>query len=31
MGMVESIHACVIHWVVDDVFAHINSEGRYST
>ena len=31
MGMVESIHACAIHWVVDDVFAHINSEGRYST
>jgi len=29
MGMVESIHACVIHWVVDDVFARINSEGRY--
>jgi D-sedoheptulose 7-phosphate isomerase len=30
MGMVESIHACVIHWIVDDVFARINSEGRYA-
>jgi D-sedoheptulose 7-phosphate isomerase len=29
MGMVESIHGCVIHWVVDDVFARINGEGRY--
>lgn len=30
MGMVESIHACVIHWIVDDVFAQINAEGRYA-
>lgn len=30
MGMVESLHACVVHWVVDDVFARINSEGRYA-
>ena len=29
MGMVESIHACVIHWVVDDLFARINREGRH--
>ena len=29
MGMVESIHACVIHWVVDDLFARINGEGRH--
>ena len=29
MGMVESIHGCVIHWVVDDLFARINGEGRY--
>ena len=29
MGMVESIHACVIHWVVDDLFARINHEGRH--
>jgi D-sedoheptulose 7-phosphate isomerase len=30
MGMVESIHGCVIHWVVDDLFARINGEGRHS-
>lgn len=30
MGMVESIHACTIHWVVDDVFARINGEGRHA-
>ena len=29
MGMVESIHACVIHWVVDDLFARINRGGRH--
>jgi D-sedoheptulose 7-phosphate isomerase len=30
MGMVESIHLCLFHWVLNDVFARINSEGRYS-
>jgi D-sedoheptulose 7-phosphate isomerase len=30
MGMVESIHLCVFHWVLNDVFARINREGRYS-
>ena len=30
MGMVESIHLCVFHWVLNDVFARINGEGRYS-
>lgn len=30
MGMVESIHGCVIHWVVDDLFARINREGRHA-
>lgn len=30
MGMVESIHLCVFHWVLNDVYARINSEGRYS-
>jgi len=30
MGMVQSIHLCVFHWVLDDVFARINSEGRYA-
>ncbi len=30
MGMVESIHLCLHHWVLNDVFARINSEGRYA-
>ncbi len=30
MGMVESIHLCVFHWVLNDVFARINREGRYA-
>lgn len=30
MGMVESIHMCVFHWVLNDVYARINSVGRYS-
>ena len=30
MGMVESIHLCLFHWVLNDVFARINQEGRYS-
>ncbi|MFN0021384.1 MAG: SIS domain-containing protein [Pirellulaceae bacterium] len=29
MGMVESIHLCLFHWVLNDVFARINNEGRY--
>jgi len=31
MGMVESIHLCVFHWVLNDVYARINSDGRYAT
>ncbi len=31
MGMAESIHACVLHWVVDDLHARINRVGRYAT
>jgi D-sedoheptulose 7-phosphate isomerase len=31
MGMVESIHLCVFHWVLNDVYARINSEGRYAS
>ena len=31
MGMVESIHLCLFHWVLNDVYARINREGRYST
>ena len=29
MGMVESIHLCLFHWVLNDVFARINGEGRF--
>ena len=29
MGMVESIHLCLFHWVLNDVFARINAAGRY--
>jgi D-sedoheptulose 7-phosphate isomerase len=29
MGMVESVHGCVMHWVVDDLHARVNSDGRY--
>ncbi|HEX4129555.1 MAG TPA: SIS domain-containing protein [Pirellulales bacterium] len=30
MGMVESIHLALFHWVLNDVFARINGEGRYN-
>lgn len=30
MGMVESIHLCLFHWVLNDVFARINHHGRYA-
>jgi D-sedoheptulose 7-phosphate isomerase len=30
MGMVESIHLCLFHWVLNDVYARINQVGRYS-
>ncbi|HJT36150.1 MAG TPA: SIS domain-containing protein [Pirellulales bacterium] len=29
MGMVESIHLALFHWVLNDVFARINREGRH--
>ena len=29
MGMVESIHLALFHWVLNDLFARINAEGRY--
>jgi D-sedoheptulose 7-phosphate isomerase len=29
MGMVEAIHGCLIHWVVDDMFARVNQTGRH--
>lgn len=30
MGMVESIHLALFHWVLNDVYARINREGRYA-
>ena len=30
MGMVESIHMCVFHWVLNDVHARMNQVGRYA-
>jgi D-sedoheptulose 7-phosphate isomerase len=30
MGMVESIHLCLFHWVLNDLFARINHAGRYA-
>src|SRR3954466_3417974 len=29
MGMVESIHLALFHWVLNDLFGRINNEGRY--
>jgi len=29
MGMVESIHGCLIHWIVDDLHGRVYSTGRY--
>jgi D-sedoheptulose 7-phosphate isomerase len=29
MGMVESIHLALFHWVLNDVYARINKEGRH--
>src|SRR5262245_53010394 len=30
MGMVESIHLALFHWLLNEVFARINGEGRYA-
>ncbi len=30
MGIVEALHGCVIHWVVDDLLARCYSTGRYA-
>ena len=27
MGMVESIHGCLIHWLVDDLYGRVNAVG----
>jgi hypothetical protein len=29
MAMVESVHVCLGHWVVDDLYARLNKSGRY--
>ncbi|HIQ22209.1 MAG TPA: SIS domain-containing protein [Planctomycetes bacterium] len=29
MGMVESLHLALLHWVVDDLHGRINAAGRY--
>ena len=29
MGMVESLHGCVIHWLVDDLYARFGGTGRH--
>ena len=31
MGMVESIHLTLFHWVLNDVYARINATGRYGS
>jgi len=31
MAMVESIHLCLGHWIVDDLNARINRDGRYAS
>ena len=31
MGMVESVHLCLFHWVLNDIFARINHQGRYAS
>ncbi len=30
MGMAESVHGCILHWVVDDLHGRINRVGRYT-
>jgi D-sedoheptulose 7-phosphate isomerase len=30
MGMVESVHVCLFHWVVDDVYARTQQTGRHA-
>jgi hypothetical protein len=29
MGMVEAIHMCIAHWIVDDEHARVNRVGRH--
>lgn len=30
IGMAQSIHLCLFHWVLDDLFGRINGDGRYA-
>ena len=30
MGMAQSLHLCLFHWVLDDVHARIHRCGRYA-
>ena len=30
MGMVEAIHLCIAHWIVDDLHARVNKLGRHA-
>lgn len=30
MGLVESIHLVIFHWILDDVYGRINLEGRHA-
>ena len=31
MGMVESIHLLLFHWILNDVYGRVNQVGRYAT
>jgi D-sedoheptulose 7-phosphate isomerase len=31
MGMVEAIHTCIAHWIVDDLHARVNRVGRHES
>jgi len=30
MGMVEGVHGCLIHWIIDDLHARVNRLGRHA-
>jgi D-sedoheptulose 7-phosphate isomerase len=30
MGMVEAIHGCIMHWIIDDLYGRINGCGRHA-
>ncbi|GAB5440070.1 MAG: hypothetical protein Fues2KO_04190 [Fuerstiella sp.] len=31
MGIIQSVHLMVFHWILDDLHGRINSKGRYAT